>query len=107
MSPLLKFDLDVVFANGYSGGCLDEVLEDVAGFGGLIAVANRGTQEPIKTAGHEGQLQITVHFHGHSRGKRIHVEEINTIGNIVFDQHPLGIAADQFCRGSLQLIGQQ
>jgi hypothetical protein len=55
MGPLLKPDLDVLFVDGYKSGCIDEVSEDVAGLGRLIAVADIRAQQPIHTARHQGQ----------------------------------------------------
>jgi len=35
------------------------------------------------------------------------MEEVDTILDIVFDDHPLGIATDELGRGGFQLIGQK
>jgi hypothetical protein len=52
-------------------------------------------------------LEIKVHFHGHGGRQGIHVEKVDAIGDIVLDDHPLGIAFNKLRGGSGQLIGQQ
>jgi hypothetical protein len=65
VDPLLKPDLDVLLVDRYKSDCIYEVPENVTGLGRLIAVAKVRGQQPILTARHQGQLQITVNLHGH------------------------------------------
>ena len=44
---------------------LDEVPEEVIGLGILVAVANFESQKSIEATRHKGELEVTVHLHGH------------------------------------------
>src|SRR5882762_3077335 len=75
--------------------------------GALITVLELESEEPIKAAGHERQLEIAVDFHGHGGGECIHVEEINAVGDSIFNEHALRIAGNQLGSGTRELVGQQ
>ena len=107
MSPFLKVYGNLLFRNHDLGGRVDKITEKMTGSGDLIAVANLRSQKPIEAAGHEGQLQIAVHFHRHRRRQCVHMKEIDPIGNAVFNDHSLGIALNQFGRGTIPLVGEQ
>ena len=62
---------------------------------------------PVRSpAAHEGQLKIAIHFR-HGRGECVHVEEMDSILNIVLDDYPTRIMFDEFGSRAAQLIGQQ
>ena len=86
---------------------VDEVAEQVPGLGGLVTVADADRQQAVEAAGHQRQLQVAVDLHRHRRGQRVHVEEVDPVLDVVLDQHPLGVAADQVGRRAGQLVGQQ
>ena len=73
----------------------------------LVAVADADRQEAVEAAGHQRQLQVAVDLHRHRRGQGVHVEEVDPVLDVVLDQHPLGVAADQVGRRAGQLVGQQ
>jgi hypothetical protein len=85
---------------------LKEVAKDVLGFGGGIAVANAFAEQSIQTAGHQGQLQIATDLHGHRRGQGVHVEEIQPVGDPVFDEHALCVPSDEVYGGATQVVGE-
>ena len=86
---------------------VDEVAEQVARLGRLVAVADANGQQAIQAAGHQRQLQVAVDLHRHRRGEGVHVEEVDPVLDVVLDEHPLGIAADQVGGGPGQLVGQE
>ena len=85
----------VVIRDRHLGRGVDEIAEQVAGLGRLVAVADALPQEAIEAAGHQRQLQVAVDLHGHRRGQGVHVEEVDAVLDVVLDEHPLGVAADQ------------
>lgn len=68
---------DGVLIDGDVGAGIDEVAEDAPGCCGSVDAAELNAQEAIETAGHEGELQVTVDFHGHGRRECVHVEEVD------------------------------
>ena len=107
MSAFLELDHDLRLQNADLGGGLDKVPKKVAWGDTLVSIPNLRSQESIKATGHQRQLQITIDLHRYSRRQRIHVKEINPIGNPVLDHHALGIALDQLRHRTPQLIGDQ
>ena len=59
------------------------------------------------TASHQRELQVAGNLHGHGRGEGIHVEEINAVGDAVFDDHALRIALDEHFGRFFQLVGEE
>ena len=107
VGALLKPDFDVRIADGDSGGGVDEVAKEMSGTGALITISNTVGKDPVEAAGHQGQLEIAIDLHGDGGGERVHVEEVNAVGDAVFNEHALGVAADHTGRGPAQLVGQQ
>ena len=85
---------------------VNEVSEQRARLSVFVTLADFIAKEPIKAAGHQSQLQITVDFHGNGRGERVHVEEVNAILNAIFDNHAPRVALDEVASGAGQLIGE-
>ena len=79
----------------------------MAGLGDLVTIADANRQQPIQAAGHQRQLQVAVDLHGHRRGQRIHVEEIDPVLDVVLDQHPLGVTTDEVGSRPAELVRQQ
>src|SRR5437870_12827057 len=75
--------------------------------GTLISVFKFAGQKSIEAAGHQRELEITVNLHAHGRGQGIHMEEVNAIGDPIFNDHALRVATHQFGRGAVELIGQR
>ena len=63
---------------------VDEVAEQMAGLGGLVAVADADGQQAVQAARHQRQLQVAVDLHRHRRGERVHVEEVDPILDVLF-----------------------
>ena len=107
MGAFLEEHGDVLFAEVDGGRRLDEVTEKVPGLRRLISLSDSRRQQAVKTAGHERQLQVAIDFHRHRGGECVHVEEIDAVGDVVLDQHPLGVTSNELRRRSAPLIGQQ
>ena len=107
MGAFLESDLDVVLADLDLSRGVDEITEQVSGLGAFVSVRDTVAEQAVQAAGHEGELQITVHLHRHRRGQGVHMEEVDTVGNAVLDDHALGVAPDQGGRCSAHLVGNQ
>ena len=107
MGAFLEPYFDLTVGDGDLGGGIDQIAKEVATLGLLVAVADAVAEESIETAGQQGQLQVTIDLHGHRRGERVHVEEVDAVGDVVLDHHALGIAADQLAGRAFGLVGQQ
>ena len=56
MGSFLEVNEDIFFIDNYFAGGIDKISEYVTGLGILVAIANSGTQQPVETACHEGEL---------------------------------------------------
>ena len=81
--------------------------KNVAGMSAQISVLDLEGKESVETAGHQGEQEIAIDLHGNGGGESIHVEEIDAVGDAVFDDHALGVALNQLGSGAAQLVGQQ
>jgi hypothetical protein len=100
-------DGNLLFLDNDLSGRIDKIPKQMAGSGGLIAVANLQSQEAIQATGHERQLQVTVDLHGYRRRQSIHMKKIDPIGNPIFNDHSLSVPFNQLGRGAMQLVGEQ
>src|SRR5262249_49176643 len=91
MRALIKPDLDFTIGESHQCQRINKVAEDVARFGRVITFADLLPQEPAQTAAHQRQLQIAGDLQRHTRGERINMKEVDSIGNSIFDDHPLSI----------------
>lgn len=107
MGALLEMDVDAGLVDGDRGRGIDEVAENMAGMSAEISVLNLEGKESVETAGHQSEQEITIDLHGDGGGESIHVEEIDAVGNAIFDDHALGVALNQLGSGTAQLVGQQ
>ena len=98
---------DLVVADVDGGAGFDELAEQAGGLGGAEAFADAGGENAVQGAGHDGELDVEIDAQGHGGGQRIHVEEVDGIGDGVLDQHAAGIAVDQLARGGAELVGEQ
>ena len=95
VSTLLKTNRDVLVSYDECRSGIHQIHEDVPGFGPFVAVADLAPQQPVETAGHKSQLQIKIDLHGDRRGESIHMEEIDSVGEVVFYDHALSVAFDE------------
>jgi hypothetical protein len=72
------------------GGQIDEIPEDMPGFGVFISSPDFQAEQPVKTARHERQLQVQIHLHSHGRGEGVRVEKVDSIADVVFNELPSG-----------------
>ena len=64
VGSFLKTDCDILIFYVDRCGGVNQVPENVPGLCPLITIAHLAAQKPVKTAGHEGQLQVEVDLHG-------------------------------------------
>jgi hypothetical protein len=107
MRPLLKAHHNIRFGDRHLSRGVDEVLKQVPRLGVFVTLADAASQQSIKAAGHQRQLQVTVDLHRHGRAQSIHVKEVDPVRDTVLDDHPLGVSLDQVGRFPCQLVGQQ
>jgi len=98
VGALLELNVHLGVADGDLGRGVDEVAEQVGGLGVFVAIADARTEEPIKAGSHQRELQVAVDLHRHGRGQRIHMEELDAVGDAVLDDHALGVAGDELDR---------
>jgi len=85
----------------------EALMKSLTGLGGLVTIADADRQQAIQAADHQRQLQVAVDLHRHCRAQRVHVEEGDLVLDVVLDQHPLGVAADEVACRTGQLVRQQ
>ena len=104
VGAFLEPHCDVPFGDHHVRGRIDEVAEDVLRLGGRVAVADPLAKQSIPAAGHERQLQIATDLHGHCGGESVHVEELDAVGNAVFDEHALRVSPDEVHGRATKLV---
>jgi len=108
VGPLAEAHLDGVGGDGGDlARGLDEVPIDVAGLSSCVAAADAGTEEAVRARSHEGELGVAVDHHRDRRGQRVHVEEVDAVGDGVLDQHPHCVGADEPGGTPAQLVGDK
>src|SRR6266403_3565619 len=107
VSAFAKGDLDGIVGDGNKGLRFDEVAEQMARVRGGVLLADFCAEQAVEGAGHEGQLQVAVDFERHGRGQGIDVEELDAVGDAVFDEHAASVELDQAGGRTAQLIGEQ
>src|SRR5437879_12583802 len=100
-------DVDAGLVDGDRGGGIDEVAENMAGMSAEISVLNLEGKEAVETAGHQSEQEITIDLHGDGGGESLHVEEIDAVGNAIFDAHALGRALNRVGGGKGKLVGRR
>jgi len=86
--------VDARFLDGDGGGDIEEIAEEFLGLSPLIFAPDLGGQEPIERTGHEGNLEVEINFEPDHGGEGVEVEELDGLGDAVFDEHAMGIACD-------------
>lgn len=66
-----------------------------------------GRPAAVQTAGHERELKVESDLHRHSGGQRVHVEEVDGVGDGILDDHAPGVAVDELAHGGLHPVGEQ
>ena len=107
MSAFAELNKNGVISDGHSGGCLDEIAEDMPGLRGRIGAPESGAEHPVEAGAYQGQLQIAIDLEGNRRGQCVHVEEVDAVGDGVLYEHSLGVVFDQVGDPALQLIDEQ
>ncbi len=102
-----ELDGDRVLVDGEVGAGVDELAEQRPRGLVLMAMANPVGEQAVQGGSHDGELEIDVDLERHRGGQRIHVEEVDGLGDGVLDQHAPGIAVDQPGRRFVHLIGEQ
>src|SRR5213593_2898022 len=72
-----------------------------------ISVLHPQGEKSVEATGHQRELEIAVYFHGNGGRESIHMEEVNAVGDAVFNDHPLSVASDQLRGGATELVGEQ
>ena len=98
---------DRLLVDGHDGGGIDEVAEQVLRFCRLVAVADAIRQHAVEAARHDRQLNVAVDFECDGTRQGIHVKKIDAVLDAVFDEHALGVAADELHGRTFELIGDQ
>ena len=107
MGATTERDLNAILANRHRGAGLHQLAEQSGRFGAVKAVVEPMRQAAVQAAGHQGQLQVQIDAQRHRGRERIHVEEVDRIGDGVFDQHAPGIAVDEGGGRRVELVGEQ
>lgn len=97
---------DLGVADGDPRCRIQEAPKELAGPHVLVAPERPG-EEPIDAAADEGEQDIEIDIQGHGRGEGVQVKEVNTVGEAVFDEHPLGVAGDQRREGTLEIVREE
>ena len=56
-------------------------------------------QDAVQCTGHECEPQIDFDFQGYGEAEGVRMEEVNGIGERIFDQHSPHIVINEFCCG--------
>ena len=103
----LEVYVDVLCVDGYASRGIDEVIEECPRVDAFVALCDVARHEAIEAAGHEGELEVAVDLHGDGGGECIHVEEIDAVGDLVFDDHTLGVTCNERGCGEFEMVGDQ
>ena len=75
--------------------------------GMLITVFNLEGEKAVEAAGPQRELEIAIDLHGDRRGEGVHVEEVDTIGDSVFNEPTLSVTLNPLPGGARELFGEQ
>lgn len=107
MRAFLEAHEGLLFAERQGGRGIDEVSKDVVGFGVRVPVSHLRPKKPIEAARHRRQLEIAVDFHGHGRREGVHVKEVDSLGDVVLNDHPIRTAANERRGRAAELVRKQ
>ena len=89
---------------------LDAVGQDLDARAGLCELSEQRAgagQHAVVGARHQRELEVGVNLHRDLVGERVHVEEVDGVGDRVFDQHTAGVAVDEGGERFLGAVGEQ
>src|SRR6266478_6104685 len=95
MGALVQPDDDVLLLDGYRRRHVEQVAENLFGLRSFILPSNLIGHQAIEGAGHEGDLEIKVHFETDHRGKGIEVKELNGLRDTILNEHAVGVTGHQ------------
>ena len=107
VGPSPEADDDLGGSDVDAGAGVYELAENRAGLGDLEAVADALGEQTVEGAGHHGELDVEIDLHGHGGRQRVHVEEVDGVGDGVFDDHAARVAVDQPGGRLAHLVGEQ
>src|SRR2546427_2530968 len=107
MSALVELHNGAMLFDNHGGRAVQEVSEDLLRLGPLVFTPYAVGHEPIKGAGHEGDLEIEVDLEAYHGRERVEVEELNSFGDSVLNEHSLGVTSDQVWAAGLEVVGKQ
>ena len=98
---------DAALPDAHFAGRAHETLEQLAGANALVALAQTAAQQAVQRRGHDGELQVGIHLQRDRRGERVHVEEVDRLGDGVLDARAASVAVDQVGGLGIELVGEQ
>ncbi len=107
VGPSPEADDDLGRGDVDAGAGVHELAENGTGLGDLKAIADALGEQAVEGASHQGELDIEIDLHGHCGRQRVHVEEVDGVGNGVFDDHAARVAVDQPGGRFVHLVGEQ
>ena len=107
MGAFVQFHDDFMFLDRDGRRDIEQVAEYLFGLRSFILASDLIGHEAIERTGHEGDLEIEVHFESDHGGKGIEVKELHGLRDAILDKHAVGVASHQRRATQLQLIGQQ
>ena len=95
MGAAAEAHLDAVEPDLDARAGLRELAEQRAGAGRGVVAAEVAGQQAVEGAGHQRELEVGVNFQRNLGGERVHVEEVDGVGDRVLDEHAAGVAVEQ------------
>ena len=71
----------------------------------FVSVAVAAGEQSVEATGDDCESQVGVDAHGDRGRQRIHVEEIDGLGDPVLDHHAACTAVDEFSRAGVAPVG--
>ena len=90
-----------------TGRGLDEFAREPTGFGCGVLATEGASEQAVEAAGHESEVEIDIDLVRDLGGEGVHVEEVDSFGDVVLDRHAAGVAVDEGPDGSLELVGEE
>src|ERR1039457_6604603 len=84
-----------------------QIAKDGFGLGVAVLSTDALGHHAVQRTGHERQLYVEIHFHADHGGERVYMEELDGLGDSVFDEHALRVARHPFDRTEFAMVGQQ
>ncbi len=84
-----------------------EAVEQLLCLDPFVLVADSSSQQAVQCGRHHGELQVGIDLQRHRRRERVHVEELDGLGDGVLDDHATGVAVAEGSGRCSGLVGQQ